>query len=144
MVHQQVSDLGKIIRFVANTGSPNVGAYALDLPPDLKTVSTDGRFVGTVTAMGLISGGAVTAPVKPTMILANNSRPVNWTTSTALSGDPDPKIDGTNIPIYRVSALLDGGMTVDEIADDFPSLTKSKILDAIKYAQANPPLFGNP
>jgi uncharacterized protein (DUF433 family) len=51
----------------------------------------------------------------------------------------DPLIAGTRIPIYRVSALLDGGMSVKEVAEDFPSLTEWQIIAARAYAIANPP-----
>lgn len=50
----------------------------------------------------------------------------------------DPLIKGTRIPIYRVAALIDGGMSIDEVAEDFPSLTKTQIQDAYEYARRNP------
>lgn len=53
--------------------------------------------------------------------------------------EKDQKIPGTNIPIYRVSALLDGGMTVAQVAEDFPSLTRRQIQMARTYARLNPP-----
>ncbi len=53
---------------------------------------------------------------------------------------PEPIIPGTNIPVYMVSALLDGGMSVSAVLKDFPSLTRSQVEDAKKYARANPHL----
>jgi uncharacterized protein (DUF433 family) len=72
-----------------------------------------------------------------------------WTANTSIAhtaftrewllAERDPLIAGTRIPIYRISALLDGGMTVKEVAEDFPSLTERQIIDARTYAMTNPP-----
>jgi hypothetical protein len=43
----------------------------------------------------------------------------------------------------RISALFDGGLTADQIAEDFPSLTKLQIAESIAYAQTVPAIFGN-
>src|SRR3954468_14269913 len=51
----------------------------------------------------------------------------------------DPTIAGTTIPIYQVTALLDGGLTVDQVIEDFPSLSREQILYAKQYADNNPP-----
>ena len=63
--------------------------------------------------------------------------------STQVIVDPDPKIGNTNIPIYRLAALAGGGMSVDQIAEDFPSLTKDQISDAIRYAKVRPHASGS-
>jgi Protein of unknown function (DUF433) len=58
--------------------------------------------------------------------------------STQSTSDEDPKVPGTNIPIYRLAALRDGGMTEDQIAEDFPSLTREQIDGALAYAKLFP------
>jgi uncharacterized protein (DUF433 family) len=144
MRHEPIVDLGQFIRFAANTGTPNVPAYALDLPPERKVIPTDGKFTATVTAAGAIYGNFVSIPAKLPMVESDSSRAtLDLLFSTATTIDPDPRINGTMIPIYRVSALSDGGSTIEQIAQDFPSLTKAQIVESINYAQANPPPFGN-
>jgi uncharacterized protein (DUF433 family) len=48
-------------------------------------------------------------------------------------------IPGTRIPVYRVAALLEGGLSVEDVAEDFPSLTVEQIVAARCYAKVNPP-----
>src|SRR5450830_1546513 len=50
----------------------------------------------------------------------------------------DPLIKGTEVEVYRISALLDGGATADEVARDYPSLTPEQIGLAHAYAAAIP------
>lgn len=49
-------------------------------------------------------------------------------------------IPGTKIPVYRISALLDGGMTIEQVLEDFPSLTADQILWSRDYARSYPNL----
>ncbi|SRR6266436_2885227 len=58
-------------------------------------------------------------------------------------GTSEPKIPDTNIPLYRISALLDGGMSVAEVMEDFPSLTADQIVMARDHARQYPN-FGRP
>jgi uncharacterized protein (DUF433 family) len=51
-----------------------------------------------------------------------------------------PVIRGTTIEAYRIAALLDGGMPVAEVLEDYPSLTKEQVLAAKAYAEATPKL----
>jgi hypothetical protein len=51
-----------------------------------------------------------------------------------------PIIRGTKIEAYRIAALLDGGMSVAEVLEDYPSLTKEQVLAAKAYAEATPKL----
>ena len=46
--------------------------------------------------------------------------------------DGEPLLNGTDIEAHRIAALLDGGMTVDEVLADYPSLTR----DAVEVAKA--------
>ncbi|MDO8661278.1 MAG: DUF433 domain-containing protein [Candidatus Woesearchaeota archaeon] len=45
-----------------------------------------------------------------------------------------PIIGGTRISVELVLDLLASGMTVEEVIDDYPSLTREDILSALKYA----------
>jgi len=51
-----------------------------------------------------------------------------------------PVIRGTKIEAYRIAALLDGGMPVAEVMEDYPTLTKEQVLAAKAYAEATPKL----
>jgi len=53
-------------------------------------------------------------------------------TATSVS---NPLIEGTNIPAYRVAALLAGGVIVDEILRDFPSLTRGQVESTRAYTK---------
>jgi uncharacterized protein (DUF433 family) len=50
----------------------------------------------------------------------------------------EPVIPGTTIPLYRISALLDGGLTIAEVKEDFPSLTVAQIVQVRDYARHHP------
>ncbi|WP_430425174.1 DUF433 domain-containing protein [Phenylobacterium sp.] len=50
----------------------------------------------------------------------------------------DALIKGTTIEAHRIASLLDGGMTVDQVLADYPSLTEAQVLAAKAYADANP------
>ena len=43
-------------------------------------------------------------------------------------------IKGTRIAVYEVLGWLAKGMSIDEIIDDFPSLTREQILACLSYA----------
>lgn len=47
-------------------------------------------------------------------------------------------IKGTSIEAYRVAALLDGGMTVEEVLKDYPSLKEAQVLAARAWALSHP------
>ena len=49
-------------------------------------------------------------------------------------------ITGTQIEVHRIAALLDGGMTVEAVLRDYPSLSEHQVLAAKAYANANPNL----
>ena len=49
-------------------------------------------------------------------------------------------IPGTKIRVYRISALLDGGMTIEQVLEDFPSLTEDQVLWSRDYARIYPNL----
>ncbi len=47
-------------------------------------------------------------------------------------------INGTNVEAHRIAALLAGGMTVDAVLRDYPSLTERQVLAAKAFAEINP------
>ena len=56
-----------------------------------------------------------------------------------VDGNPaDPCIKGTDVEVYRISALLDGGASVEQVAEDYPLLTHQQIKTAHEYAAAIP------
>jgi len=54
-----------------------------------------------------------------------------------LSASGEPVIHGTSVPVYAVASLA-RGETIGEIMDDYPSLTRTQIENAIDYARAYP------
>jgi uncharacterized protein (DUF433 family) len=56
-----------------------------------------------------------------------------------VEGNPeDPVIKGTNVAVYRISALLDGGATPEQVKQDYPRLSTEEIAGARDYARAIP------
>lgn len=49
-----------------------------------------------------------------------------------LSGKP--VIKGTRIPVYLILELLSAGMSMDDILDEYPPLTREDIQAALEYA----------
>lgn len=54
------------------------------------------------------------------------------------SRDGEALLKGTDIEVYRIAALLDGGMQVESVLADYPSLTRDQVLVAKVYADAHP------
>jgi uncharacterized protein (DUF433 family) len=52
--------------------------------------------------------------------------------------DGEPLLKGTEIEVYRISALLDGGLAIEEVLRDYPSLSRKDIETAKAYAEAHP------
>jgi uncharacterized protein (DUF433 family) len=52
--------------------------------------------------------------------------------------DGEVLLKGTDIEAYRIAALLNGGLTSEEIREDYPSLTLDAIAVARAYADAHP------
>jgi uncharacterized protein (DUF433 family) len=52
--------------------------------------------------------------------------------------DGEALVRGTNVEVYRIAALLAGGMTLEEICKDYPSLTPEHVATAKAYADAHP------
>jgi uncharacterized protein (DUF433 family) len=49
----------------------------------------------------------------------------------------EPVIRGTTVPVYVVASLAKGE-TIEEILEDYPSLNRAQIENAIEYAKAYP------
>jgi uncharacterized protein (DUF433 family) len=52
--------------------------------------------------------------------------------------DGEAVLKGTSFEVYRVAALLAGGMTPEQICEDYPSLTRGAVATAKAYADAHP------
>lgn len=52
--------------------------------------------------------------------------------------DGEPLLQGTDIEVYRIAALLGGDMTLEQILEDYPSLTAEEVATAKAYAEAYP------
>jgi Protein of unknown function (DUF433) len=66
-----------------------------------------------------------------TRMLEELAEKVEFATMAAL-------IKGTDIEVHRIAALLEGGVAVDDILADYPSLTRDAIDTAKLYADAHP------
>ncbi|MBU0760547.1 MAG: DUF433 domain-containing protein [Nanoarchaeota archaeon] len=45
-----------------------------------------------------------------------------------------PTFNGTRVMVWQVLEMLEGGISIDEILKDFPSLTKEHIKASLQYA----------
>ncbi len=52
--------------------------------------------------------------------------------------DRDGTITGKGVKAHRIAALMEGGMSLDEVLRDYPNLTGADIKSSIAYAKANP------
>lgn len=52
----------------------------------------------------------------------------------------EPLIKGTSIEVYRIAALLEGGMSVKAVLKDYPSLKDSQVFAAQAWAVSHPKL----
>lgn len=57
---------------------------------------------------------------------------------TEITSAGDTVLAGTTIEVYRIAALLEGGMSRLEILSDYPSLTADQVDFAEAYAKAHP------
>ncbi|WP_457091113.1 DUF433 domain-containing protein [Microvirga sp. P5_D2] len=53
-------------------------------------------------------------------------------------GDGEPVLKNTSVEVHRIAALLSGGLSVDEVREDYPSLSAQDIETARAYAEAHP------
>lgn len=52
--------------------------------------------------------------------------------------DDEPILNGTAIEVYRIAALLEGGASIKEVLEDYPSLSAGQVETARAYAEAYP------
>jgi uncharacterized protein (DUF433 family) len=52
--------------------------------------------------------------------------------------DGEPIIKGSDIEVYRIAALLAGGMSIGDVQADYPSLSRKAIETAKAYADVHP------
>jgi len=50
----------------------------------------------------------------------------------------DPVLKGTTVEVYRIAALLDGGFSIEDVLQDYPSLSRRDVETAKAYAEAYP------
>src|SRR6267142_3022098 len=52
--------------------------------------------------------------------------------------DGEPVVKGSAIEVYRIAALLAGGMSIEDVQADYPSLSRKAIETAKAYADVHP------
>ena len=52
--------------------------------------------------------------------------------------DSEPVLKGTSIEVYRIAALLEGGASIEQVLEDYPSLSRNQVETAQAYAEAYP------
>jgi uncharacterized protein (DUF433 family) len=62
---------------------------------------------------------------------------VNFAGSVNFVGD-EPAVGATTASVYRIGALVDAGHGVNEIRQDFPTLSADQIKSAAQYVQQHP------
>jgi len=87
----------------------------------------------------------VEAPSGPRTIDVSLDRPVhdavagiNALEQTVQAVEADGTIHGTGVEAHRIAALVDGGMSTEDVLRDYPNLTAAQVDSALAYAKANP------
>lgn len=52
--------------------------------------------------------------------------------------DGEPLFKGKDVEVHRIATLLEGGASVEQVLEDYPSLSRSDIETAKDYAKAHP------
>lgn len=52
--------------------------------------------------------------------------------------DGEALLKDTQIEVYRIAALLDGGESIEQVLEDYPSLTRDQVETAQAYAETYP------
>jgi uncharacterized protein (DUF433 family) len=52
--------------------------------------------------------------------------------------DGEPLLKGTPIEVYRIAALLEGRASIEQVLEDYPSLSRKQVETAQVYAEAYP------
>ena len=86
-----------------------------------------------------VSIGDLSLPIAPLQTRVEKRIAALSRLKAEVEGDPDdPFIKGTQVELYRVSALVGGGASVESILEDYPSLRPAHIDLAKIYAEAIP------
>ena len=56
----------------------------------------------------------------------------------AFRTDGEPLLKGASIEVHRIAALLEGGASIAQVLEDYPSLSRDQVETAQAYAQAYP------
>ena len=56
----------------------------------------------------------------------------------ALADDGKAVLDARGVEVHRISALLNGGLSVDAVLEEYPFLSRADVETARAYAQAHP------
>ncbi|BCM82676.1 hypothetical protein NS228_20355 [Methylobacterium indicum] len=59
-------------------------------------------------------------------------------TSVEHDAKGDVVLKGTRVEVHRLAALLDGGMAIEDVLRDYPSLSRDQLAFAEAYAAAHP------
>ena len=107
----------------------------------------------TVAASQSLTIGALPATIySNSMVTTSLDHLTSFTTTTtcvcgvssmsnvgfAHNNPQEPLVGSSTASVYRIGALIDGGMSVAQVAEDFPSLTHRQIRSAYAYATENP------
>ena len=52
--------------------------------------------------------------------------------------DGESVVKGTQVEVYRLAALLEGGASIEQVLEDYPSLSREHVEAAMAYAKAYP------
>jgi uncharacterized protein (DUF433 family) len=52
--------------------------------------------------------------------------------------DGEPLLKGTSVEVYRIAALPEGGAPIEQVLEDYPSLSRNQVETAQAYAEAYP------
>lgn len=52
--------------------------------------------------------------------------------------DGEPLLKSTSVEVYRIAALLEGGAPIEQVLEDYPSLSRNQVETAQAYAEAYP------
>jgi uncharacterized protein (DUF433 family) len=79
----------------------------------------------------------MTAPTAPTRApIERTEHPHVVKRAGTLGGEP--RVDGTRIPVRQIYEMAKGGMSPDEIAERYPSMSLAQVHDALSYAYDHP------
>ncbi|MFN3585786.1 DUF433 domain-containing protein [Phenylobacterium sp.] len=86
-----------------------------------------------------VAFGPLTVNVRPHIIFVQaKTKELDRLSAEIDTRGDEALIKGTTIEAHRIAALLDGGMSVEEVLADYPTLKERQVLAAKAFAEANP------